>query len=280
MLHKEIAEIGGKKLAFVRQNDWSEDVILFFHGFFGSKEYFPELESVKDCIVSFDRPGIGESDVCAYYTMDDFLKNVHQVLKSNGVKTVRLAGHSGGGYYAQVYASMFPDEVTSLSLLSSMIPINCPKTKKLVGGSWKFVRFLSLKAKRVSRWYFSKAAKSVTKDYEKALSANMKKLPEPERKFMEDNPELIKTVIMNAVKNNGLGICHDAYALCVKREAVNIPGSIPVYVWHGGADSDVPFPVTEYYKAEYNVKELHKIEGLGHMLYLPYWADIIAEIRR
>ena len=62
MLYKETAEIGGKKLAFVRQNDWSEDVILFFHGFCGSKEYFPELPDVKDCIISFDRPGVGDSD--------------------------------------------------------------------------------------------------------------------------------------------------------------------------------------------------------------------------
>ena len=107
----------------------------------------------------------------------------------------------------------------------------------------------------------------------------MKKLPEPERKFMEDNPELIKKVILNAVKNNGLGICHDAHAMCIKRESLDIPESIPVYVWHGAADNDVPFSVTEYYKAAYNVRELHRVEGLGHMLYLLHWGDIVSECR-
>ena len=280
MIIKEYAEIGGKKLAYIRQNDWSEDVILFFHGFCGSKEYFPELPEIKDCILSFDRPGAGESEVSEYYTMEDFLKNVRTVLKSKGVKTVRLAGHSGGGYYAQVYAGMFPDEVSSLSLLSAMIPINCPSTQKQISGSWKTIRFLSLKAKRFSRFYFSKMAKSINKNYDKQLAASMKTLSEPERKFMEDDPELIKTVILNAVNNNGLGVCYDAYAMCVKREAPVIPKSIPVYIWHGAEDPQVPFSVTEYYKAEYNVKEIHKIDGMGHMLYLPLWKDIIAEISR
>ena len=279
MLYKETAEIGGKKLAFVRQNDWSEDVILFFHGFCGSKEYFPELPDVKDCIISFDRPGVGDSDTDEYYSMEGFLNNVHSILKSRNVKNVRLAGHSGGGYYAQVYASLFPGEVSSLSLLSSMIPINCPATKELVKGSWKFIRFLSLKAKRLSRSYFRKMAKSINKNYDKQLASNLKTLTEPERKFMEENPELIKAVIMNAVKNEGAGVCHDAYALCVNRESLSIPKSIPVYVWHGDADKDVPFSVTEYYKSEYNVKEIHRIEGLGHMLYLLHWGDIVSECR-
>lgn len=33
-------------------------------------------------------------------------------------------GHSAGGYYAQLYAELYPSKIKSLSLLSSMIPLN------------------------------------------------------------------------------------------------------------------------------------------------------------
>ena len=280
MLYNEYANIGEKKLAYIRQNEWNDDVILFFHGFTGSKGYFPELADNKNCIISFDRPGVGGSSVIEYYSMEDFLKNVCSVLKSHDVKIVRVIGHSAGGYYAQVFAEMFPEFVGSLTLVSSMIPLNCPKTKKTVNSFWKFISFLSLKAKGFSRSYFKKMSKNIQKDYDKQLAANMKTISDIERKFMEDNPELIKSSTINAVANDGAGVCYDAYALCQKREKVVLSDNIPIYIWQGTADDMVPVSFLDYYKSEYKIKEIHIIENVGHMMYLPYWHDIIEEVSR
>lgn len=280
MLYNEYTKIGDKQLVYIRQNEWNNDVILFFHGFTGSKGYFPELDNIENCIISFDRPGVGESSIVEYYSMEDFLKNVYDVLKSHDVSTVRLVGHSAGGYYAQVFAQMFPEIVTSLSLVSSMIPINCPKTKKTVNSFWKFISFLSLNAKGFSRSYFRKMSKSILKDYEKQLAENMKTISVIERKFMEENPELIKSSTLNAVANDGAGVCYDAYALCQKREKVEISENIPIFIWQGTTDDMVPVSFLDYYKAEYRIKEIHMIENVGHMLYLPYWSDILEEVCR
>ncbi len=280
MFYNEYADIGELKLAYTRQNEWNDDVILFFHGFTGSKGYFPELKDDKNCIISFDRPGVGESSVVEYYSMEDFLKNVYNVLKSHDVRTVRVIGHSAGGYYAQVFAEMFPEIVKSLSLVSSMIPLNCPKTKKTVNNFWKFISFLSLKAKGFSRSYFRKMSKNIQRDYDKQLAENMKTISDIERKFMEENPGLIKMSTLNAVANYGAGVCYDAYALCQKREKVEISENIPIFIWQGTADDMVPVSFLEYYKSEYKIKEIHIIENVGHMLYLPYWSDIVEEISR
>lgn len=278
MIYNEYTKIGERQLAYIRQNEWNNDVILFFHGFTGSKGYFPELADDENCIISFDRPGVGESSVVAYYAMEDFLKNVYDVLKNHDVRTVRVIGHSAGGYYAQVFAEMFPEIVCSLTLVSSMIPLNCLKTKKTVNSFWKFITFLSLKAKGFSRSYFKKMSKSIQKNYDKQLADNMKTISDIERKFMEENPELIKSATLNAVANEGAGVCFDAYALCQKREKVEISDHIPIYIWQGTADDMVPVSFLDYYKAEYKIKEIHIIENVGHMLYLPYWSDMIEEV--
>ena len=94
---------------------------------------------------------------------------------------------------------------------------------------------------------------------------------------MEENPRLIKNAVLNAVANDGLGVCHDAYALCQKRGKVEIPASIPVYVWHGTEDDTVSPSVVEYFEAVYPVEETHMVDGLGHMLYLVNWGRIIRE---
>lgn len=164
MIYKEIETRNNKQIAYVRTNEWKEDIILFFHGFFGSKMYFPDTENEDVCIVSFDRPGIGESSVEEYYRMEDFLESVHDVLMEHNVHTVRVIGHSAGGYYAQVFAEMYPDLVESLTLLASMIPLNCPKTKELVKGNWSSIVNLSLKHKWFSKLYFKIMAKGIKKN--------------------------------------------------------------------------------------------------------------------
>lgn len=275
---KETELIDGKELSFIRFNEWKEEVILFFHGFTGSKAYFPDITNDELCVLSFDRPGVGESSVEPYYSMESFLQNVCNILKKHGATSVKLIGHSAGGYYAQVFAGMFPEMTKTVTLVSSMVPLNCEATKKIVKGQWKFIVLLSLKFKGFSKFYFKKMAQGITADYDNQLASNMKTLPEIERKFMEEHPEMIKNAVINAVTNDGLGVCYDAYALCQKREKITISAEIPVYVWYGTEDTTVPMTFAEYFKTAYPVKEMHLIDKVGHMLYLTNWEDIIREI--
>ena len=260
MLYNEIAYDREHRLAYVRTNEWKDEIVLFFHGFCGSKAYFPDLEyDDKTCIVSFDRPGVGGSSVVEYYSMEDFLMNVHDVLMSHHVCSVRVIGHSAGGYHAQVFAQMYPDDVKSLSLVSSMIPLNCPMTKGLVKGQWKVITLLSLRFKRLSRFYFKKMASGITEEYERHLASNMKTLLPVEKQFMEENHDMIKKAVLNAVANDGAGVCHDAHALCQKSEGLSISKDIPVYVWHGVEDTTTPLSFIDYFKSEYCVKLVERM---------------------
>lgn len=277
MIYYEKANIKGRQLSYIRCNDWSEDSILFFHGYIGSKEFFPKEDTLDKCILSFDRPGVGESSVVEYYAMEDFLVDVYEVLKTHKVSSVKLIGHSAGGYYAQLFSQMYPDIISSLSLISSVIPLNCPKTKGLVNNQWKFITLLSLRAKKFSRFYFKQMAKGITKHYDKQLTQNMKVLPKIEKQFMEENYELAKNAIIKAVANEGSGVCFDSFALCQKRDAPVISKNIPVYIWHGIEDTTIPISFIKYFEENYSIKQVHKIENAGHMLYLPYWNEIIKE---
>lgn len=122
-------------------------------------------------------------------------------------------------------------------------------------------------------------AGEITKNYEKQLAQNMRTLPRNERQFMDENYELVKNATLNAVANEGAGVCFDAFALCQKREELKISKDILVYVWHGIEDTTIPISFVKYFKENYKVKNIHKVKCVGHMLYLPYWKEIIEEIK-
>lgn len=279
MAFEDTEIINGKKISFMRCGDWTDEVILFFHGFTGSKCYISDdNKDTNICILSFDRPGVGKSEIQEYYSIEDFLESVNELLELNNIKSVHLAGHSAGGYYAQVFAEKYPFKVKSLSLLSSIIPLNCDNTKNILNGQWKLIKFLTLHAKGFSKFYFKKMSENLIKNYDKEFKENLNTISQKEKLFMTEHYELIKNAVMNAVANNGLGVYYDAYALCKKREEVKIKSTMPVFIWNGTNDDTTPVSFAQYLKKLYNPSEVHIIENMGHMLYLPYWEEIIKEI--
>lgn len=275
-MYNQVESVNGRKLAYCRSGDWQDEVIVFFHGFVGSKAYC--LEAGSCCLVSFERFGIGQSQVVPYYSMEDFLEYVHEILQRHKVRSVKLIGHSAGGYYAQLFAQHFSDMVTSLTLVSSMIPINSPATKKIIDPSWKWTAFLTLKCKALSKFYFKRMAKAITNHYDKQLQHNLVTLSETERQLIKENHDVIKLAVLNAVANDGLGVYYDAYALCQKRDELKIPNHIPVYLWHGTKDETVPLSYVDYFESHYPVTKRHILDDLGHMLYLVHWQEIVREL--
>ncbi len=279
MIFEETFEKNNKQISYIRYGEWTEKVILFFHGFTGSKRYIPENECDKGiCILSFDRPGIGKSDIEEYYKMESFLNQINSVLENKDIRSVHLIGHSAGGYYAQLFAELYPQKIKSLSLLSSMIPLNSPDTKRILNMHWKIIKFITLHAKKFSKFYFHKMADDIIKNYDKQFERNLKNISEKERCFMCENFNLIKNAIINSAANNGLGMYYDAYALCQKRECLQRQNIFPVFIWNGTNDNTSPVSFAKYLKRQYNTAKIHIVKNMGHMLYLPYWGKILKEI--
>lgn len=279
MIFEEIFEKNNKQISYIRYGEWTEKVILFFHGFTGSKRYIPENESNSGiCILSFDRPGIGKSDIEEYYTMESFLNDINSVLENKNIESVHLIGHSAGGFYAQLFADLYPQKVKSLSLLSSIIPLNSPDTKGILNIQWKVIKFITIHAKRFSKFYFSKMAADIIKNYDKQFEKNLKNISEKERCFMCENFNLIKNAIINSTAHNGLGIYYDAYALCQKRKCPQLKNTFPVFIWNGTDDHTTPISFAKHLNKQYNTAKLHIVENMGHMLYLPCWEKILKEI--
>ena len=80
------------------------------------------LEELDAYVVSFDRPGYGESDPHVNRNFVSHNEDVLAVADSMGAKKFFLLGVSAGGAYSWAAASMIPERIRGVLLISSAGP--------------------------------------------------------------------------------------------------------------------------------------------------------------
>ena len=274
-IHEESYEFGGKKLAYLRYGEWSDTVVLFFHGFWGGAGYLPKDAGRDICVISFDRPGIGRSDFIGSYTMEELFARINECLKSHGVRSVHVMGHSAGGYYAQVYAMLHKDFTKTLTLLSSLPPMHSSKYEHLLDKSMRNRRFLTLYAKPITMIYFYTTAKASRDQAEQIARTHIGKMSPSEQIFMRDNFDMYTSIIRGSGANSGKGAFSDACAMYAKREDIDI--NVPVFVWNGTNDAPTTPAIGRALADSFSAKKFHLIEGGTHHQYLVHWHEAVGE---
>lgn len=98
-------------------------VILLLHGFLGDKNQWNDIIKTlydKYAILTIELPGHGESPSCNSYTIADLAIEISKYLTNIQIDKVHFIGHSMGGYVGAAFASAFPQQLHSLTLINSM----------------------------------------------------------------------------------------------------------------------------------------------------------------
>jgi len=117
----------GRRLGFRVRGDRSAVPILHFHGQPGSRleaDIYPDdlLEAVGVRVVSYDRPGMGASDLIDARDMVDDLPDAIALLDHLGIGRAGVIGVSAGGPWAFAFAATYPDRVIGLVPTSASGP--------------------------------------------------------------------------------------------------------------------------------------------------------------
>lgn len=114
---------GGFRMVYWDSGGDREPLVLV-HGFGGEKDNWNRLARflVKDYrLIALDLPGFGESDapLDASYCIPDQVTRLHAFIEALGLQRPHIAGHSMGGFISASYAATYPQEISSLWLISS-----------------------------------------------------------------------------------------------------------------------------------------------------------------
>jgi len=290
--------VGGRRVDYIEYGDRNGAPAIYLHGTPSSARearwlHDPAL-AAHVRIVSIDRPGYQSSDQIASPAFEKSAMVVVDVATHLGLERFSVIGFSGGAGSALATAAEAPNRVISVHLGGGMGSV-APEMRKVLPVS--------------RRIFFKVAAKAppVAKSLLRLMSKRMNKLLGPKLQMptlavLELLEGPAKGVQVNAAEEfarsnppEELGAWASEYleganaidAVWGDMSSLSRPWSFelstlttPVELWHGTADSTVPFRYAESLSQQLPNATLHPLEGEGHFVFLTHGAEVCRAIEQ
>jgi len=271
----------GRELSWVELGDAKGDPVVALHGTPGSRRQMaidekPALAAGVRLICP-DRPGYGLSTYHPGRSLAEWAVDTRALAGHLGISHFSVVGVSGGGPHAAACAALLPEQIRAVGLVSgvgplfelgteeSMIGFNRVMTRVARRTPWVVLPFYSLMTAAARRWP------------EKAMDSFRRQLPAPDaevlgrpevfRAFVDDLRHASRTAARAAVQDFAL-FCHGwGFDL----EEI----SVPVHVWQGDEDRNVPLAHGRLQASRIPGAVLHECPGEGHMLVIDHMEEIL-----
>lgn len=271
----------GRRLGYAEHGDAADKPVLLFHGTPGSRlSRHPDPTIAarhRARIITVDRPGFGLSDFQPGRTLLDWPADVSQLADALGLQSFAVMGVSGGGPYAAACAYALPDRVSRAALICSPAP---PQPGVGYTGRNRLVFKLAEKQPWLLRVLVGMMARQ-TPATPAQLVAQMGKAMPPCDVAVLDHPGIADMFLEDtreAFRPGVRGTVHDL-GLVVKPWGFDPARiSVPTVLWHGELDANVPVEMGRFLARAIPGCEATFLADAGHMVSLPYWEDILAQV--
>lgn len=281
----------GRTLAYAEAGDPAGAPVLFSPGLVSSRlmrhpdERIPAQVGLR--LLTLDRPGVGLSTYRRGRTLLTWADDVAQLADALGIEQFGMVGYSGGGPYALACASKHPTRVRRVALLASIGPMADPAMRRVLreAGNGDKLKEVGL-AQRIPHWLLTllatPQARAVRKDPEKAMATLPPGTPEADRAALA-NPAFRQILLQDAVeayRQGATGMATD-FQLLARPWGFNVTSiQVPVHVWQGEADRNVPPAVGRYLAATLPHCTATFLPDDGHVsIFLNHWGEVLADLK-
>jgi pimeloyl-ACP methyl ester carboxylesterase len=274
----------GRMLGYAEYGDPAGAPVLAFHGFPGSRVLFALAhEQASRCGVRFiapDRPGFGLSSFKKSRTILDWPDDVTELADALGISGFAALGVSGGGPYVAACAYRIPSRLTGAAIVSGVGPLDRPRatdgmmlTNRALFGTTRRVPPLG----RAMIWLFGAIA---TRTGERGIDRMIKALPEADRRILAraDVRECMLRDTRESFRSGARGPALEG-SLVVRPWGFRLEDIVvPVHVWQGAADRNVPEAHGRYQAGAIPNATLHFFPDEGHFLVVDRIQEILTAI--
>lgn len=263
----------GRKLGYDEYGLSDGRPLFYFHGspsarvkfsLFGSDTL---LNPLKVRLIAVDRPGVGLSDFQPGRRLLDFPNDLIALADHLKIKRFAVIAYSLGGPYGMACAYAISDRLTKVGIVSGAALFTQPELMQNINEGTR--RYLNLPrenpfAARIFLWMIGATARFLPK-LEVANAATL--LPPPDRAVVSD-PTIQKgfvTILHEAFRQGTRGAFHESL-LSVTDYGFRIQNiQIPVLLWHGEADQNVPIAMARYAESAIPECEAKFYPNEGHL---------------
>jgi pimeloyl-ACP methyl ester carboxylesterase len=238
----------GRRLSTQMDGDLEGRPVFLLHGTPGSRlgprPRSAVLHRMGIRLISFDRPGYGESDRLEGRRVADAAADVLAIADAYGLGKFAVVGRSGGGPHALACAALLPERLTKAAVLVGIAP------RGAEGLDWYdgMTRSNVLEHAEAAKGYEAlaamteAAAEAVRADPASLLSRLQADMPDPDLRVVADRgirAMLLKTYT-EALRTSAHGWIDDALAFYSPWGFDPAAVRVPVLLWHGASDNLSP----------------------------------------
>ncbi len=257
--------------------------VMAFHGTPGSRWHLTTADAQATAIgvrlIAPDRPGYGLSTYRPGRRLADWAGDVDRLADHLGLSRFAVVGISGGGPHAVACARFLPQRVPAVAIASGIAPLTEPGSEAGMGTDAVFVRL----ARRSPALVVPLLAATVTLErrwperifawMERELSSSdaaVLRRPDVRAALLADFERLSRTTARTTAQEYGLFTRDWGFRL------QDI--TVPVHLWHGDADRDVPASQARRLAELIPGAVLHEFPGEGHLIAISHFAEILESL--
>lgn len=270
----------GRRLGFGQFGPAGAPPVFYFHGWPGSRfeAGFFDVPGVQ--MIGVDRPGYGLSDPHKDRTLADWPNDIRTLADHLHLDSFAVVGMSGGGPYAAACAHFLKDRVTRTAIIAGLGPADAPGMRD---------QRVGLLLNMGQRPWASAAALNVMRTLALSSIADRRiafmrdRLPPESKDRVVLSPEMLQMLLgsfREGLKSSVKGPQSDARIYGEPWPFKLSEITVPVRVWHGTADQQVPVSIGRHYAAQIPNATGVFPEGEGHIsIVVNYLEAVIADIR-
>jgi pimeloyl-ACP methyl ester carboxylesterase len=275
----------GRELAWLEMGKPKGPPVFVFHGTPGSRLqatiYEKPITAAGVRLIAIDRPGYGHSTYQPDRRLVGWASDVACLADHLKLERFAVIGVSGGGPHAAVCARFLPERVTVAAIVSGVGPLADSRlgTEGMMGVN-RVLTQLAARSRHALLPMFG-AQEFLTRRWpERVLRTALRHLPPPDAAVMGRAEE--RDAFVEEAKKSSATTARAAaqdMALIARDWGFRLDEiSVPVHVWHGDADRNVPFAHGRYQAATIPGAVFHECPGEGHLLMVDHLEEILRTV--
>jgi pimeloyl-ACP methyl ester carboxylesterase len=275
----------GRDLGWLELGDPAGMPVFAFHGTPGSRlQLAIEDSPIRVAglrLVCPDRPGYGLSTFQLGRRLVDWPADVAHLADHLGIDRFGVMGISGGGPHSAVCAALLGGRVTSAAIVSGVGPLADPRATEGMMRSNRIITALSRRRSRVLHVAFNLQVAALRRWPSRAFDLLVNQLP-PADVAILSRPEVRALLELDAVRSSrtaGAAAVQD-FELFAADWGFDLGEiEIPVHIWQGDADRNVPPRHARLLHDAIPGSVLHEFASEGHFMAFDHFEDIGAALK-
>jgi pimeloyl-ACP methyl ester carboxylesterase len=266
---------GGRRLAYRDAGDPAVAAVVSHHGTPGSRlDRHPDQEAMLAelgvRVVSYDRPGYGESDPHPGRRVVDAAADVAAVADALGIGRFSVVGTSGGGPHALACSARLADRIDRVGVVVGGAPSDDPAFDFLAGmGPLNVAEFTAAADSEATLAAFLEPyVEGFRRDPDAILDEIAAELPEPDRRVFSrpEHRAITKESFTESIRQGAAGWIADDRAFMSGWGFALSEAVCETRLWQGEEDVLVPRAHCAYLAAHLPHARFDVIPGAGHAL--------------